>query len=116
MQLFSEGIRVQPARAAKKPRAAEQLPPDQRALDKGFVNSLQGLLDDGAFSKAAKHLLSKGLHDGADPEVRRILESLHPKAAPPGSLEGGQPFEWGDDEEVCASAPKPCGRRSCNSH
>ena len=35
-------------------------------------------MDDGAFSKAAKHLLSTGLHDAADAAVRKALEALHP--------------------------------------
>ena len=39
-------------------------------------------MDDRAFSKAAKHLLSTGLHDSADTEVRKALEALHPAREP----------------------------------
>ena len=39
-------------------------------------------MDDGASSKAAKHLLSSGLHDSADAEVRKALEALHPAREP----------------------------------
>ena len=39
-------------------------------------------MDDGAFSKAAKHLLSSGIHDAADQEVRKTLENLHPAREP----------------------------------
>ena len=55
---------------------------EEKTLDKGFLNSLQGLMDDRAFSKAAKHLLSSGIHDAADHEVRMALESLHPAREP----------------------------------
>ena len=111
MQVFAEeGLRVQPLRSAKKARTNEPIPPTQRVLDKGFMNSMQGFLDDGAFSKAAKHLLSNGVHDAADPEVRRILEGLHPKAAPVGSLPGGSNFSWSDEsEEVRKRLKKTAG-------
>ena len=46
------------------------------------MNALQGLLDDGAFSKAAKHLLSEGIHDPAEEGVRAALDALHPRREP----------------------------------
>lgn len=77
----SEGTRVQPSRSRKRLKP-EALSLEAKTLDRGFMNSLQGLLDDGAFSKAAKHLLSEGVHDGSDMEVRAALETLHPKRLP----------------------------------
>ena len=77
-----EGARSQPNRTLKKLRTENAAPIQSKTLDKGFLNSLQGLMDDGAFSKAAKHLLSTGLHDSADAEVRRALEALHPAREP----------------------------------
>ena len=70
-----EGARSQPNRTLKKLRAENTVPIQYKTLDKGFLNSLQGLMDDGAFSKAAKHLLTTGLHDSANAEVRKALEA-----------------------------------------
>jgi hypothetical protein len=94
-----EGTRVQPQRGAKKARTSEALPPNKRALDKGFINSLQGFLDDGAFSKAAKHLLSAGLHDSSDVEVRKALEGLHPRRPPVQPLPVEDHWDWDDEDE-----------------
>ena len=74
------GTREQPRWKRQKPEG--QQPLGRKTQDKGFLNALQGLLDDGAFSKAAKHLLSEGVHDPADEQVREALQKLHPKREP----------------------------------
>ena len=48
-----EGARSQPNRSLKKLRSENAAPIQSKTLDKGFLNILQGLMDDGAFSKAA---------------------------------------------------------------
>jgi hypothetical protein len=94
-----EGSRVQPQRSTKRAKTMGDLPPNKRALDKGFINSLQGFLDDGAFSKAAKHLLSVGLHDSSDAEIRKALEGLHPKRAPVQPLPVVDQWDWDDTSD-----------------
>ena len=86
-----EGSRAAMPRTLKRKR--DPLPPGKRAEDQGFLASLQGLMDDGAFSKAAKHLLSEGVHDSGDLEIHRLLENLHPKRHPPQYLNAGLPWE-----------------------
>ena len=44
---------------------------------------MQKLVGEGAFSKACKHLLSKGIHDPSDPEVQARLQALHPVSPEP---------------------------------
>jgi hypothetical protein len=46
------------------------------------VRTIRGLIEEGALSKAAKHLLSEGLADVADPSVLERLRALHPSAPP----------------------------------
>ena len=62
----------------KKAKADGQQSVGSKAQDKGFLNAHQGLLDDCAFSKGAKHLLSEGVHDSADEHVREAPGLLHP--------------------------------------
>ena len=47
-----------------------------------MVQTIRGLVEEGALSKAAKHLLSTGLCDASDPNILGRLKSLHPSAAP----------------------------------
>ena len=70
-----------------------------RLENPAFLNTLQGLMDDGAFSKAVKHLLSDGVHDAMNEEVRQKLQELHPRADPPQFVEGGEPWPWDDTTE-----------------
>ena len=57
-----EGTRQNPQRLRKRPRQ-ESESDSGHMLDPGFLRGLQGFLDDGAYSKATKHLLSEGLHE-----------------------------------------------------
>ena len=41
----------------------------KRLENETFLATLRGLMKDGAFSKAVKHILSDGLHDASDPKV-----------------------------------------------
>ena len=61
------GMRSNPRRGRKRPADEGTESTPSRVQDKGFLNSLQGMMEDGAFGKAAKHLLSAGLHDPTDP-------------------------------------------------
>ncbi len=72
-----------------------------RLGDPGFLRSLRGLLEDGAYGKAVARLLSNGVHDAAEEAVRAKLESLHPKATPvdPSSLPPPQPWERDESED-----------------
>ena len=47
-----------------------------------FLNTLTGLMQEGAFSKAVKHLLSDGIYDAKDAYVRERLSQLHPPPLP----------------------------------
>ena len=55
----------------------------ERAQGESFCRTVQKLVGEGAFSKACKHLLSKGVHDSTDPEVQAKLRDLHPTSPSP---------------------------------
>ena len=76
------GTRSNPRRGRKRPADEDTESAPSRVQDRGFLNSLQGMMEDGAFGKAAKHLLSAGLHDPTDPAVLEALRRLHPPPAP----------------------------------
>ena len=69
-------------------------------LPQQTVDTIRGLVEEGAFSKAAKHLISEGLADVDDPEVATKLRDLHPR---------GSPVKLGEDEELPASIPAEYG-------
>jgi hypothetical protein len=54
----------------------------QEGLSPGAIRTIQNLVEEGALSKAAKHLLSEGLADASDPSVVERLRALHPTAPP----------------------------------
>ena len=51
----------------------------ERLSETPFLNTLRGLMEDGAFAKSVRHLLSDGVHDSADQNVRDKLRVLHPR-------------------------------------
>jgi hypothetical protein len=51
----------------------------ERLCETPFLNTLRGLMEDGAFAKSVRHLLSDGVHDSADQRVRDKLRDLHPR-------------------------------------
>ena len=55
---------------------------EEDSLPSSVVDSLRGLIEEGAYAKAAKHLLSKGLANVDDPDVLSKLRALHPQGAP----------------------------------
>ena len=67
---------------AKPTRTRAQVREQQEALPKSVVQTIRGLVEEGALSKAAKHLLSTGLADASDPAVVKRLQGLHPNAPP----------------------------------
>ena len=90
------GTREQPRRKRQRPEGASL---ESKTLDKGFQRTLQGLLDDGAFSKAARHLLSEGVHDPADEGVRLELAKLHPSREPVAERYPGLAWDVDDSPE-----------------
>ena len=66
------GIRV-----ANKRRRMDPVDKEKRLSQSTFLASLQGFMEDGAFSKAVKHLVSECLHYSLDEGVRTELRRLH---------------------------------------
>ena len=64
-----------------------------------FLATLQGLLQDGAFNKAVKHILSDGLHDTLDPKVQEKLAALHPDRAALNGIPPHEPWPWDNSPE-----------------
>ena len=62
----------------RKPRTRGQAKVGEFELSKASVDTIRGLVEEGALSKAAKHLVSRGLHDSSDPAVCTALQELHP--------------------------------------
>ena len=56
-------------------RTGEEDARDQ--LPGSVVDTIRGLVQEGALSKAAKHLLSEGLADSTDPAIAEKLRQLH---------------------------------------
>lgn len=73
----------------------------RRLRNSGFLDSLAALVQDGAYSKAVKHLLSDGVHDAHDAAVRAKLEALHPQREPPQASLHHEAWPWdvNDDAE-----------------
>ena len=74
-------------KASIKPHSSKRKTTSDSAEEDPEKNSarscdiIRGLVEEGAFSKAAKHLISKGVADASnDPEVSRKLQALHPHA------------------------------------
>ena len=81
-----------PTRKRRRPQ-----PPGSKGetYDEILEAQLQALVTEGAIGKAAKHLLSEGLHDAASPGILDTLKSLHPQPAAPPTLPP-QTEQWGD--------------------
>ena len=88
------------ARPPKRQKAQQHLSlaeKEARLSGPGFINSLESLMRDGAFSKAVRHILSDGLHDPTDPAVLRSLADKHPTRPPPQPLPEPLPRPFWDD-------------------
>ena len=70
--------RAPPGATTRKRQTDEEGP----ALPRSVVTAVEGLIDEGALSKAAKHLVSEGLADSGDADVRQRLRDLHPPPWP----------------------------------
>ena len=66
---------------AVKTRARQQ--ESEEEVSPATLATIRGLLQEGAPGKAAKHLMSDGLADPADPAVLQALRDLHPFSPPP---------------------------------
>jgi hypothetical protein len=66
--------------APKRTRA--QVKAQDDALPRSVHETIRGLVEEGALSKAAKHLVSTGLADSNDPATLESLNRLHPRADP----------------------------------
>ena len=55
--------------------------PEDR-LPQKTVDIIRGLVEEGALSKAAKHLVSRGVADAADAAIATSLRNLHPSRPP----------------------------------
>ena len=64
--------RVRPREGSRRAKGGD--------LSQGMVDTIRWLVEEGALSKAAKHLVSRGLADRTDPEVAQKLRLLHPHA------------------------------------
>ena len=84
------GIRA--AERFTKKRRKEPVDKEKRLSQGAFLASLQGFMEDGAFSKAVKHLVSEGLHDSLDEGVRAELRRLHPVENPVIHCADGKPW------------------------
>ena len=138
MQLFKEGLledlwtdldsgldaarQRRSARVAARSGTPADLPPST-------IATVRGLVEEGAFSKAARHLTSEGLADVSDPGVAEKLRDLHPLGPSvdfgdslphPGNGPAQLPPDLEDWETFCfqaisyfpvGSAPGPSGLR-----
>ena len=77
--LWSEATTVAQRPKVVRTRAQVQA---QEGLSPGAIRTIHSLVEEGALSKAAKHLLSEGLADASDPSVLERLRALHPTAPP----------------------------------
>ena len=87
--LWKEGL-SKPSPEPKGRKRAREPAPALSAQDKvdrldkdEFVDQIRALVDEGALSKAVRHMLSNGIHDTDSPEVLQALRDLHPTAPPP---------------------------------
>ena len=137
--LWSELQTATPARGQKtsRPTTRSQTTREEGTVDeqlpKAVVEAIRGLVQEGALSKAAKHLLSEGLADSSDPAIAEKLRNLHPLGTPvclgdnyalpqhvaSGLTEANAP-DWARliQEAVASfppgSAPGPSGLRPCH--
>jgi len=58
-------------------RLAKKKEPEE-ALSAATIGTIKGLIEEGAFSKATKHLTSEGIHSLSVPSVMENLRNLHP--------------------------------------
>ena len=77
--LWSEATTVAQRPKVVRTRAQVQA---QESLSPGAIRTIHSFVEEGALSKAAKHLLSEGLADASDPSVLERLRALHPTAPP----------------------------------
>ena len=130
MQLLWEEASLKAPRATEGVKTRGAQAKEAESLPRGVVDTIRGLVEEGALSKAAKHLLSEGLADTKDSAVTEKLHSLHPDR-PPVNLEaaglpkdikvdlsaGDEEFSWADVTWDAAmsfppgSAPGPSGLR-----
>ena len=136
LRLFRSGAwpslwtEVRPARTeGPKRRPLTRSRSNQETLPPSVVDTIKGLVEEGAFSKAAKHLVSRGLADISDPDVSAKLASLHPRGSPvhvggdsalPERVDVGWELHPDDWDTLCltaiqgfpsGSAPGPSGLR-----
>ena len=129
-QLWDEVDLAAPTGPRRSTRVANRRPntEDIDTLPDSVINTIRGLAEEGAFSKATRHLVSEGLADVSDPAVLTKLRELHPTGTPvtytdslpatcPDCDLPGEPEEW---EHWClqaiarfptGSAPGPSGLR-----
>ena len=67
-----------PRRPTGQPGTRRQVAREVEVQQRVFLQQLEGLVADGCYSKACKHLTSAGLLDGRDPSVVAQLRALHP--------------------------------------
>jgi hypothetical protein len=120
---------VYPPSATKARTRASAHRGDDDTLPESVVAGVRGLVEEGAFAKAAKHLVSRGLLSANDPAVLAKLRDLHPTGNPVhlggdhqlptdnGFRASGDTADW-EDRTVKAvarfppgSAPGPSGLR-----
>ena len=70
-------------RSLKRDReeAHMDLDPAELASSERLLRRLRPLIEDGAYSKACRELLSRGFHDPTDPAVKAKLQALHPSGS-----------------------------------
>ena len=129
-QLLWEEASLKAPRATSGVKTRGAKAREEESLPKSVVDTIRGLVEEGALSKATKHLLSEGLADAQDPGVRVKLQSLHPSRPPVDLAQNGLPaevkvdlsagdedFSWADATWDAAmsfppgSAPGPSGLR-----
>ena len=80
--LWAEAQTSQQQPGPKAPRTRAQVQADEASLPASSIHGIRNLVEEGALSKAAKHLLSEGLADVTDPQVLEKLRALHPAGEP----------------------------------
>ncbi len=83
-ELWAEATARLPKGTKPKTRAGEAAGEKANDLDlpASVVATIKGLVEEGALSKAAKQLISRGLADASDPAVNSKLRDLHPDGPP----------------------------------
>ena len=133
-ELWAEATSRMPKGTKPRTRARECAGPKANDLDlpASVVTTIKGLVEEGALSKAAKQLISRGLADASDPKVSAKLRDLHPDgpqvqlgtaelpdSLPPPADEVEQE-EWEMRVKTAVSrfppgsAPGPSGLRPCH--